>query len=182
MRTCAALVASAAVLAAGCGGGNETVSSSAPKVPVKITLASPAFRDGSTLPKQFTCDGQGDSPPLTWFRVPRSAKELALVVEDPDAPGGTFVHWTAWGITPKASGLQEAAPTGALEQGKNGFGDTGYGAPCPPKGDSPHRYRFTLYALSEPLDLGNGASGDDVHAALATAAIAEGDLSAKYGR
>jgi Raf kinase inhibitor-like YbhB/YbcL family protein len=182
MRACAAIVAvSIGVAAAGCG-GNDTVSSSAPRVPAKLTLASPAFKDGTTLPKEFTCDGEGVSPPLVWFQIPKGTQELALIVEDPDAPGGTFVHWTLWGITPKATGLQQNAPTSGLQQGKNGFGKTGWGAPCPPKGDKPHRYQFTLYALSQPLDLGEGASGDDVHAALATAATAEGTIVGRYAR
>jgi Raf kinase inhibitor-like YbhB/YbcL family protein len=117
-----------------------------------------------------------------WSSVPAKARELALLVEDPDAPGGTFVHWTAWGIPPKVTQIPPGVPTGNIQQGKNSFGKTGYGGPCPPKGDSPHRYVFTLYALSTTLPLGEGASPSDVTKAIGDIAIAKGTLTGKYGR
>jgi Raf kinase inhibitor-like YbhB/YbcL family protein len=177
----AASLAAASLLFAGCGGGGGTVSGPPPKAPSKIVLNSPAFGDGQTLPKPLTCDGQGSSPALRWYRVPRRTRELALLVEDPDAPGGTFVHWSVWGISPNAGGL-ETGQTASLQQGENGFGDVGYGAPCPPRGDAPHRYVFSLYALSDPLPVGNGASAAEVRGAIGEGAIAKGTLTARYGR
>src|SRR6185436_12297849 len=104
MRKLAFLLTAALCTVAGCGGGGgKTVSGPPPKAPSSITLRSPAFTDGAEIPKQYTCDGDSISPPLVWSSVPRKAKELALLVEDPDAPGGTFVHWTAWGIPTTAS-------------------------------------------------------------------------------
>ena len=104
------------------------------------------------------------------------------LIEDPDAPGGTFLHWSVWGIPGNASGLQQGVPTGGLQQGTNGFGNVGYGPPCPPKGGAPHRYVFTLYALSQPLAAGNGASGDEVQKAIGDVAIAKGSFTTMYGR
>ena len=165
---------------AGCGG--EKVSGPPPAAPERIRLESPAFRDGGTLPERFTCDGAKVSPPLAWSGVPRRARGLVLLAEDPDAPGGTFLHWSLFELVPSLRRLREGeVPTGAAE-GENSFGDTGYGAPCPPEGDDPHRYVFTLYALSVPLVLEGGATPSDVRTAISRAALARGTLSARYGR
>lgn len=167
---------------AGCGGGGEKVSGPPPAAPAKIKLTSPAFAANDTIPKQFTCDGQNVSPPLQWSGVPKGAASLALLVEDPDAPGGTFVHWSLFAIRPSATRLAAGdTPTGA-KQGENSFGKEGYGGPCPPKGDSPHRYVFTLYALREQTDLSEGAKPVDVRSEVARTALARGQLIAKYGR
>jgi Raf kinase inhibitor-like YbhB/YbcL family protein len=183
MRTCALFLVAAVGVIAGCGGGGDkTVSGPPPKAPTTITLRSPAFTNGAEIPKQYTCDGDGISPPLVWSSVPRKAKELALLMEDPDAPGGTFVHWAAWGIPSTVTQIPPGVPTNNLQQGKNSFGKAGYGAPCPPKGDAPHRYLFTLYALSQTLPLGNGASPADVRDAIGKIAIGQGVLTGKYGR
>jgi Raf kinase inhibitor-like YbhB/YbcL family protein len=168
------------VLLIGCGGGDK-VSGPPPAAPARIHLESSAFGAGATIPGEFTCDGAGRRPPLRWTGVPRSARSLALLVEDPDAPGGTFVHWTAWGIAPSASGLSGKVPPGAKE-GENSFGDTGWGAPCPPEDASPHRYVFRLYALRHDLPLDRGAEPGKVRNAIADEAIAQGALSARYGR
>jgi Raf kinase inhibitor-like YbhB/YbcL family protein len=133
------------------------------------------------LPKQITCDGAGTAPPLSWSHVPKGVAELALLVEDPDAPGGTFVHWTVYGVKPGTTRIEAgSAPPGA--EGKNSFGDTGYGPPCPPPGDSPHRYVFTLYALSQKSGLEPGASPKEVRAAVAKSALARGSLTGRYAR
>ena len=182
MRRAVPALVGALFAVAGCGGGNETVSGPPPKAPATITLESPAFKRGGEIPARYTCDGADVSPALRWFSVPRRAKELALLLEDPDAPGGTFVHWSVWGIPASATGFQDDVPTASLQQGKNGFGKVGYGGPCPPKGAAPHRYVFTLYALSQPLAAGNGASGDEVQKAIGDVAIAKGEFTGKYGR
>jgi Raf kinase inhibitor-like YbhB/YbcL family protein len=168
-----------ALVLAGCGGG-EKPSGPLPATSAGIALTSPAFRDGATLPTRFTCSGDGASPPLAWSRVPPDARELALVVEDPDA--GNFVHWTVLGIpTSTTSAAQGAAPRGGVET-DNSFGKHGWGAPCPPKGDAPHRYVFALYATREALGLDRSATPDQVRDKLGKLAIARGVLTARYGR
>jgi Raf kinase inhibitor-like YbhB/YbcL family protein len=171
------------VVVAGCG-DNGTVSGSPPAAPDTMKLTSPAFADGATLPKQFTCDGKlgGVNPPLDWSLRPKDVKSQALIVEDPDAPGGTYVHWTVWRMMPRTNGLEADIPPIGLPQGKNSAGKTGYAAPCPPKGDSPHRYQFIVYALKEPIDAKPGAAPEDVINKIEQAALARGTLTAKYGR
>jgi Raf kinase inhibitor-like YbhB/YbcL family protein len=108
--------------------------------------------------------------------VPAGAKELALLVQDPDAPGGTFTHWVIYGVPPTASSLSGGS------QGKNSTGTTGWTPPCPPKGSKPHHYVFTLLALSKPLGLAEGASASDVEGKAAGATLAEGRLVGLYSR
>jgi Raf kinase inhibitor-like YbhB/YbcL family protein len=170
-----------AVLAAvaGCGSG-DTVKGPAPSAPRELRVSSPAFRDGGTLPAPFTCDGAGRSPALRWSGVPAKAREIAILVEDPDAPGGTFVHWAAFGLDPDRSGV--AAGVRPPKEGDNSFGDEGYGGPCPPKSDEPHRYVFAVYALADRIGLSDGASPDAVRTAIARVALARGTLTATYGR
>ena len=170
------------LLLAACG--SDTVEGPPPKAPQTIRLTSPFFRDGGTIPKRFTCDGTGDSPTLDWTGVPSRARELALLVEDPDAPNGTFVHWTVYGIPADLGNLAAgpgAAPTGSRE-GQNSSQENGYRAPCPPEDDPPHRYVFTLYALDRTLPLKEGASGEEVRSAIEGGAIARGRLVGRYGR
>jgi Raf kinase inhibitor-like YbhB/YbcL family protein len=144
-----------------------------------IRVTSTGFADGGDIPQVYTCDGQDVSPPLSFTDVPAGTQELALLVEDPDAPGGTFVHWVAWGIDPSKAALAEGeSPPGA---GTNGFGRRGYGGPCPPKG-APHRYVFTVFALSRRLDLAAGASAQDLRRAMAGGVVAEGRLVGRYAR
>jgi Raf kinase inhibitor-like YbhB/YbcL family protein len=169
-----------ALALAGCGGNDaqtDTLGEPPPTAPESIKLTSPAFGRNDTIPKEFTCDGENSSPPLQWSNVPKESKELALLVEDPDAPSGNFVHWTAYGIDPGST----TVPDGA-EEGENSAGRTGYTGPCPPEGDDPHRYVFALYALDEATRLAAGASPDDLRNALDRSAIARGQLIAKYGR
>lgn len=107
-----------------------------------FVLSSPAFAQGEPLPARYTCDGRNVSPPLRWTAPPRGAVSLALMVTDPDAPGGAFVHWRLTGIPPATRAL----PAGSRAGGRNSFGKTGYGGPCPPRGQA-HRYVFELRAL-----------------------------------
>ena len=165
------------LLAAACGKG-KTVSGPPPSAAATMQLTSSAFAGNGTIPREFTCDGQDQVPPLQWSGVPSTARSLALLVEDPDAPGGTFVHWVAFAIDPAKGG----SPAGAT-QGKNSFGSLGWKGPCPPKGSSPHHYVFTLYALRAPLALTQGVSASDVRRAIATShPLAEGRHVGRYGR
>jgi Raf kinase inhibitor-like YbhB/YbcL family protein len=174
-----ALCIGAAVLLGGCGGGDKP-SEPLPKAPARMNLTSNAFQDGGTIPKRFTCDGRDISPPLRWSEVPRATREFAVLVEDPDAD--RFVHWTVLSIPADADGIEEGrVPAGALET-ENSFGKRGWGGPCPPEGDDPHRYVFALYASDDPLPLDRNSSPDDVRTALADHAIARGTLTGRFGR
>jgi Raf kinase inhibitor-like YbhB/YbcL family protein len=163
----------------GCGGGRKA-DEPLPRAAGAVTLRSSAFAAGATLPRRYTCDGDDVSPPLSWSGVPRAARELALVVEDPDA--GRFVHWTVLRIPPTQTRLAEGSvPRGAVET-DNSFGKHGWGAPCPPKGDEPHRYVFALYATDARLGLDERSSPDDVRRQLAKHALARGVLTVRFGR
>lgn len=165
--------------ASACGDG-EKPSEPLPKVSASIDLQSPAFREGGAIPARFTCDGEELSPPLRWSGVPPRTRELALVVEDPDAD--RFVHWTVLGIPASTSRLPVGrVPKGASET-ENSFGKDGWGGPCPPEGDDAHRYVFALYATDAPLALGEDASPDEVRDALSDHAIARGTLTGYFAR
>ncbi len=153
---------------------------------MSLTLTSPEFREGELVPRKFTCQGSDVSPTLAWEGVPAATKSFALIVDDPDAPGGSFVHWVIYAIPASAGGLSEGVParksldTGA-RQGVNDFGKVGYAGPCPPPG-SPHRYDFKLYALDAELGLGAGASKSDLERAMRGHVLAEARLQGKYRR
>ncbi len=146
----------------------------------KLTLRSPAFAGGSALPVKHTCDGANVSPALVWANVPKKAKELAVVMDDPDAPGGTFTHWIAWGISPKAKGLGEGKS--APFSGRNDAGALGYFGACPPPPDGPHRYVFTLYALKQKLTLPRGATRSGFDAATRGKVLAKAALTGTFDR
>ena len=152
-----------------------------------IKITSTAFRDGSEIPVQHTCDGPNISPPLSWTGVPAEAKSLMLTVKDPDAPSGTFIHWVLYNLPPDLGGLPDDTPAdeelenGAL-QCSNGFGNIGYGGPCPPPGDEAHRYLFDLYALDVELALPNELSEADINREIKDHILAEGHLMGKYQR
>jgi len=120
-----------------------------------MALVSPDFNPGETIPERFTCDGDNVSPAFRWTGVPEGTKELLLVCDDPDAPGGVFHHWAAYGIAPETSFLRSGFGAASMEPGfmqaVNDFGRPGYGGPCPPKGDKPHSYHFRLSALREKI-------------------------------
>ncbi len=147
---------------------------------------SPAFRNGDSIPGKYTCDGADVSPALRWSGVPVGTHSLALITEDPDAPGGTWTHWIIWNIPAQATSLPEGLPaTGTLEngarQGRNGFGRIGYGGPCPPPG-RPHRYFFHLYALDTTLALKPDASKEDLEIAMKGHVLSRVEWMGKYGR
>ena len=128
-----------------------------------FTLTSSSFADGGAIPMKHSCDGQSISPALAWAGAPTGTTAFALIVEDPDANG--FVHWVAYNIVGARGNLPEAvSPAGPPPQGRNGTGQVGWAGPCPPSGT--HHYRFTLYALSQPLALTGAPSANEVRAAV----------------
>lgn len=151
-----------------------------PNLVADLTLTSIAFEEGREIPRRHTCEGDDFSPPLAWSGLPDGTRSLALVVDDPDAPGGTFTHWLAWGIDPGSSGLGEGER--APVEGRNGFGTTGYRGPCPPPGHGPHRYFFRLHALDSDLDLSAGVDKQDVEQALQGHVLATAELVGTYER
>ncbi|HEY6422764.1 MAG TPA: YbhB/YbcL family Raf kinase inhibitor-like protein [Pseudonocardiaceae bacterium] len=147
-----------------------------------FTLSSPAFADNGFLPKQYTCDGENVSPPLAWSEVPEGTAELVLLLEDPDGPGGTQVYWVLFGLNPASGGLEEGKAPGEAVGGKNDYGRTDWGGPCPPFGKA-HRFSFSLLALSEPSGLAEGASPRlDLPYALSGKVLGQAQLTAKYAR
>ena len=139
-----------------------------------LTITSPAFDDGGTIPSRFTCDGADVSPPLAWEGAPDGAAAYVVVVDDPDARG--FVHWTLADVD--GTEVREAAAVGV--EGRNDFRRTGWGGPCPPSGV--HRYVFTVYALSERLGIEPGFTATELRDAMAGRIVAMGRLTATYRR
>jgi Raf kinase inhibitor-like YbhB/YbcL family protein len=148
----------------------------------KFRLTSPAFANGAPIPDGFTCDGASASPPLRWKGVPRKTVQLALIVDDPDAPSGTFVHWVAWNIDPKGGQLPEQNVPAGVVQGTNSLRTDKYFGPCPPRGDDPHHYRFTLYALAKAPSVATGATAGELRAAIAGDVLRRTRLVGTYQR
>jgi Raf kinase inhibitor-like YbhB/YbcL family protein len=145
-----------------------------------LSISSTAFEDGAEIPGPYSCDGEDLSPPLAWSGAPEEARSLALIVDDPDAPSGTFVHWLAWGINPDSGGLGEGEV--APSEGTGGFGEPGYRGPCPPPGHGPHRYFFRLFALDQEPDLEPGASRAELEGAMEGHVLAGAELVGTYER
>jgi Raf kinase inhibitor-like YbhB/YbcL family protein len=183
LRGFVALACAAAALA-GCGGGNDDKQKSdLPTASANIEFSTPNFKNGGAIPKDLTCDGAGKKPTIVWRALPDGAVELVLVVEDPDAPNGTFTHWTAWGIAAfSGAGL---APDGkfpaGMKEGKNSAGTVGWTPPCPPKGDAAHHYTFSFYALNKGVTLDPGASPEAVRGVL-KGALGRGTFTGTYKR
>jgi hypothetical protein len=151
---------------------------------IKIELKSDAFAAGDSIPKKYTCDGEDVSPRISWGKAPEGTKEFALICDDPDAPGGNWVHWVLFGLSPRVVFVSENMPREemvSVKQGKNSFGKIGYNGPCPPKGPA-HRYYFRLYALDKKLELKQGATKDEIMKAIKGHIIAKGELMGRYGR
>jgi Raf kinase inhibitor-like YbhB/YbcL family protein len=153
-----------------------------------MQVRSTAFAPGAEIPRKHTCDGEDVSPALAWSGAPAGVVEFAVVCDDPDAPGGTFVHWVIWGIPGDRSELPEGVPPaervaalGNARQGRNGFGARGYRGPCPPRGN-PHRYVFQVYALSAAVEVPSGAGKAELEAAMKGHVLARGELVGTYGR
>jgi len=149
-------------------------------------LESPAFKDDGRIPEKYTCDGLDISPPLRWSGQPPETKSFAIIVEDPDAPGGIFTHWIIYNIPADVNQLDEGMESaevlpGGIMQGLNDFGRLGYGGPCPPPGE-PHRYVFRIYALDTMLELNQAASKDELLKLMKDHILAEATLTGIYSR
>ena len=143
---------------------------------MSLTVESSAFAQKQAIPPKYTCDGLNVSPPLAWKNIPEGTKSIVLINDDPDAPGGVWVHWVCYDIPPAAASLPEGVPaadtlSGGGKQGMNDFRSVGYGGPCPPSGT--HRYFFKVYALDIMLGLPAGKTKKD---------IAHGELTGTYSR
>jgi hypothetical protein len=154
--------------------------------PVKLELKTTAFRPGGTVPAPYTCSGANISPSLSWNQPPPGTRSFVLIVDDPDAPGGTWVHWVVYDLPGSARNLPEQVPAGDAiagggKQGVNDFPANGYGGPCPPPGQ-PHRYFFRLYALDTLLDLHPPVRRKHVDAAMKGHILAQGELMGTFGR
>jgi len=144
-----------------------------------MKIESTAFQNNQSIPSLYTCDGANINPPLTFSDIPAGAKSLALIMDDPDAPMGTWDHWIIFNIPPETKEIKEGlVPEGVL--GVTSFRKTGYGGPCPP--DREHRYFFKLYALDTILNLPEGSSKKEVEVAMSGHIIAQAELVGKYNR
>ena len=153
------------------------------KAALKVT--STAFKDGGMIPKQYSCDSTGMSPPLSWSGAPVGTKSFALIVDDPDAPVGTYIHWVVWNIPANAKGIAENAPNAATMpagsvQGVNSAKKIGWVPPCPPSGT--HRYYFKLYALDTKLKLPASTDKQGLLKAMKGHVLAEGQIMGRYER
>jgi Raf kinase inhibitor-like YbhB/YbcL family protein len=171
--------------AVGCGAiacSDESADDKEPAVtsPTSITVTSTAFRDGGAIAAKYTCDGAGVSPPLAWTGMPTAAQAVAVVVDDPDAPRGTFTHWVLLDLDPATTHIAEGATPPGAKQAKNSAGKAAYFGPCPPSGT--HHYRFTVYALSEATALPDGTGLDEALGAIDAKTIARGRLTGLYSR
>ena len=147
-----------------------------------MNLRSPAFENGEWIPPRYTCEGENLSPPLAWSGVPEEARAMALVLDDPDAPAKVWVHWVLYNLPPGAGMIPEGSRglEATAREGRNDFGDLGYGGPCPPRGT--HRYRFRLFALDTHLDVGEGCSKSELLRAMEGHVLAEAELIGTYAK
>ena len=153
------------------------------KMVMKIT--STAFQDGGMIAAKYSCDGANVSPPLDWSGAPQTTKSFALICDDPDAPGKTWVHWVVFDLPASRTSLPENMPpqetiAGGGKQGMNDFKKIGYGGPCPPSGT--HRYFFKIYALDSELNLDNRTTKDQLLQAMKDHILAQGELMGRYKR
>jgi len=143
-------------------------------------LTSEAFGAGARIPERYTCEGEDVSPQLSWSAPPESTRSLALIMDDPDAPVGTFTHWVAWGLDPAAGGLEEGeAPP---SEGRNDFRNRGYGGPCPPPAGGEHRYFFRLHALDLEPQVDSDAGREQLEAAIDGHILGTAELMGTYER
>jgi Raf kinase inhibitor-like YbhB/YbcL family protein len=152
---------------------------------MKISITSSAFDHLKPIPAKYTCDGEDVSPPLSFSNIPSNAKSIVIINDDPDAPVGTWVHWVCYDIPASVTNFPQAIPASDTlpfggKQGKNDFGNIGYGGPCPPSGT--HRYFFKIYALDIMLNLPAGKTKKDIEKAIKGHIVASGELIGTYSR
>ncbi|MFO7928305.1 MAG: YbhB/YbcL family Raf kinase inhibitor-like protein [Candidatus Humimicrobiaceae bacterium] len=145
-----------------------------------MQIKSTAFENNGNIPAKYTCDGENVNPPLEFSEVPQNAESLALVADDPDAPGKTWVHWTIWNINPKTKKIPEHAKLEKAIEGITDFGKPGYGGPCPPSGT--HRYFFKLYALDTELNLDPSSDVGQLQEEIEGHVIEKAELIGKYSK
>ena len=150
-----------------------------------LEIKSAAFAAGKAIPRKYACDGDDISPPLNWGGAPTETRSIALIVDDPDAPIGTWVHWVLYNLPTQVNSIPEGVPIGpSLSvgglQGKNGSGQLGYQGPCPPSGT--HRYFFRVYALDKPLKLSPGASKEQLLKAMKGHILEQAELMGLYSK
>ena len=154
---------------------------------MSFAIKSAAFANGGEIPRKFTCSGENVSPAMNWSDVPPKANSLALIVDDPDAPAGTWTHWIIWNIPAHVSSLPEGVPpiketlANGAHQGRNDFGRIGYGGPCPPPG-RPHHYCFRLYALGAVLDIKSGAGRSELDTAMRSHVLGQAEWTGLFKR
>lgn len=155
----------------------------AENAPHRMKISSSSFKEKEMIQPTYTCDGSDTVPPLSFSEVPNGVESFAIIMDDPDATGGkTFTHWNIWNIPPETREIQEGKiPAGAVE-GMTDFGKAGYGGPCPPKGNAPHRYFFKLYALDTSLSLSAGAPLFELIRAMEGHILDQAEFFALYGR
>lgn len=153
---------------------------------MSINVTSPRFEKGKPIPQKFTCDGDNISPLIRWDGLPKATVSVVLLMDDPDAPNGTYTHWIVYNLPPDSDGLEEIVPiqknldNGAI-QGKNDFGKYGYGGPCPPQGET-HRYFFKVFALDKKLDQEDGADRETLLQSIEGRVIDQGEYMGTYKR
>ena len=145
-----------------------------------MKIESTAFKNNELIPPKYTCDGENVNPPLMMSDVPTGAKSLVLIVDDPDAPAGTWVHWTVWNINPEIKEIQEKSVPQNVVEGITDFGKPGYGGPCPPSGT--HRYFFKIYALGSTLDIDTSIKASDIKSKIKGNILAKAQLVGLYRR
>jgi Raf kinase inhibitor-like YbhB/YbcL family protein len=144
-----------------------------------LAVSSPAFTNGGAIPQKYTCDGDGTTPPITWSALPAGTRSVAVLVDDPDAPHGTFVHWVLFNVPNNTTGVGGGSIPAGSAQGKNGKGDVGWTPPCPPSGT--HHYHFKVYALDTALPAGVSKE-DDVSRAMRGHVLASSEIVGTYER
>jgi len=161
---------------------SETAATEIPatEATMSLTLTSDAFANGQSIPAKYSCIGKNISPALAWDEPPASTKSFALIVDDPDAPMGTWVHWVLFNIQSNTGSLRENADSSAMSAGKNSSGNTRYDGPCPPSGT--HRYFFKLYALDSTLSLSPGATKEQVLKAMEGHILAQAELMGTFSK
>jgi Raf kinase inhibitor-like YbhB/YbcL family protein len=185
------ILAAAWLSSLGCKGAADATDPTTTKgEPMTVKLTSTAFKEGQPIPKKYSGEGDDISPPLAWSDLPNGAVELALIVDDPDAPSGTWTHWVIYNIPAALTGLDEGAsgkagahlPDAAIAEGKNSAGKVNYHGPMPPPGHGTHHYYFTLYALDKSLSLDKGPNKAAVEKAMQGHILAKGQLMGTYER